>query len=177
MTSPSRNDLDHERFAAWGQEHTLAVWGYLLAMTRRTDVADDLIQEVFCKAWQARSRYREEGNARAYLMRIADRLIIDRGRKLGKEVNLDADDWQKIEPESTADSPPQSLDGVETAGRLSEALRRLTPMQNRVLLLRYYGQLSFREIAETVERPLNTVLSHCRRGLQALREILVEENP
>ena len=73
MTSPSRKDHDHQRFAAWGREYGPAVWGYLLAMVRRADVADDLTQEVFCKAWQARDRYREEGNARAYLLRIADR--------------------------------------------------------------------------------------------------------
>jgi RNA polymerase sigma-70 factor, ECF subfamily len=175
MTSPSRNDQDHERFAAWSREHLQAVWGYLLAMARHTDVADDLTQEVFCKAWQNRDRYREEGNARAYLLRIADRLLIDRGRKAGREINLDADGWNQIEPASPADAAPQSLAGAEAARQLSAALQQLSPLQCRVILLRYFGQMRFGEIAETVGCPLNTALSHCRRGLAVLREILVEE--
>ena len=177
MTSPSRKDHDHQRFAAWGREHGPAVWGYLLAMVRRTDVADDLTQEVFCKAWQARDRYRENGNARAYLLRIADRLQIDRGRKAGREITLDAESWKQIEPASPTTGPSRSAAQAEAARQLAEALKQLSPVQRRVVLLRYYGRLGFAEIAETVECPLNTALSHCRRGLTALREILVEKVP
>ena len=175
MTSP--NPTDHERFAAWGREHGPAVWGYLLAMVRRTDVADDLVQEVFCKAWQARDRYREQDSARAYLLRIADRLMIDRGRKSGREITLDEDAWSHVEPADPNAGPSRSAVEAEAAARLAEALKRLSHIQRRVVLLRYYGQLGFAEIAETVGCPLNTALSHCRRGLAALREILVEKVP
>ena len=180
MTSPNRQNLDRQshdqqRFAEWGDEHGRAVWGYLLAMVRRTDVADDLTQEVFCKAWQARHRYREEGVARAYLMRIADRLVFDRSRKAHREVTLDAENWEQIEPTSATAGPRQSAESVEASRQLSESLEQLSPAQRRVVLLRYYGRLSFAEIAATVDCPLNTALSHCRRGLEALREILVEK--
>ena len=74
---------DEGGVADWEREHGQAVRGYLLAMVRRPDVADDLTQEVFCRAWQARERYRENGTARAYLFRIADRLACDFGRKSG----------------------------------------------------------------------------------------------
>jgi DNA-directed RNA polymerase specialized sigma24 family protein len=43
------------------------------------------------------------------------------------------------------------------------------------LLLRYYGQLGFAEIADEIRCPLSTTLSHCRRGLETLRAILVEK--
>ncbi len=180
MTSPKRQSSarqsnDERLFTQWGDEHGRAVWGYLLAMVRRTDVADDLTQEVFCKAWQARDRYREQGNARAYLLRIADRLVVDRGRKSGREVTLDAENWEAIEPASPAAGPAQSAAGTEAAGQLAVALEKLSAAQRRVVLLRYYGQMSFAEIAATVDCPLNTALSHCRRGLEALREILVEK--
>ena len=175
MTSRDRQNHDERRFADWGDEHGTAVWGYLLAMVRRADVADDLTQEVFCKAWAARDRYRENGTARAYLMRIADRLVFDRSRKSPREVTLDAENWEQIEPTSAASGPSQSAANAEAAGQLAEALDRLSPAQRRVVLLRYYGRLSFAEIAETVGCPLNTALSHCRRGLVALREILVEK--
>ena len=46
-----------------------------------------------------------------------------------------------------------------------------------MLLLRYYGQLGFAEIAAMTSLPLSTTLSHCRRGLEVLRRMLVEEMP
>src|SRR5712672_2174886 len=89
-----------ELIARWVRKHALAVRGYLLGTTGRHDVADDLVQEVFQRAWQARDRYHEVGYERAYLLKIADRLVIDRSRRLGLEINLDERSWHEIEPDS-----------------------------------------------------------------------------
>jgi RNA polymerase sigma factor (sigma-70 family) len=172
-TSLTRQANQDDRFIGWAREHGQAVRGYLLAMVRRPDLADDLAQEVFCRAWQARSRYREVGNARAYLLRIADRLVCDRRRKSGRERTLDEESWKQIEPVSRVVEASEALARAEAASRLTEALDRLSPAQRRVLLLRYYGQMSFAEIAEIVDCPLSTALSHCRRGLLALRKLMV----
>ena len=146
-------------------------------MVGRADVAEDLTQEVFVRAWQARRRYREQDHARAYLLRIADRLVFDRQRKAGREVTLDQQNWKRIEPAGRTEDPSQTLARTEAAKQLTVALQRLSPAQRRVLLLRYYGQLSFSEIARIVECPISTALSHCRRGLLALRKLLVENVP
>src|SRR5438105_1148494 len=87
-----------ERIARWVREHAGAVRGYLLGMVRRADVADDLVQEVFQRAWQARERYRDQGHERAYLLRIADRLVVDRSRRRMREVNVDEATWREVEP-------------------------------------------------------------------------------
>jgi RNA polymerase sigma-70 factor (ECF subfamily) len=147
-----------------------------MAMVRRADLADDLAQEVFCRAWEARDRYREQGSARAYLFRIADRLVCDgrRNAARGRERTLDEESWKQMEPVSRSAEPSSALAHAEAAGQLAAALDCLSPMQRRVLLLRYYSQLSFAEIAEIIDCPLNTTLSHCRRGLIALRRLLVE---
>jgi RNA polymerase sigma-70 factor, ECF subfamily len=175
MADPRCRTDDEQLFAAWIREHGRAVRGFLLAMTRRADVADDLSQEVFCRAWQARSRYREQGNARAYLLRIADRLVCDRFRRAEPQVNLSEDGWRQHEPRDSAREPSQAVLMAEQSEQLAAALDQLSPMQRRVLLLRYYGQFSFAEIAETVGCPLNTALSYCRRGLESLRRVLVEK--
>ena len=177
MTAHKRQLQDEQRFARWGRQHGQAVRGYLAAMVGRMDVAEDLAQEVFVRAWQARRRYRAQGHARAYLLRIADRLVFDRQRKAGREVTLDEENWKRIEPAGCTEDPSQSLARTEAAKELTAALDRLSPAQRRVLLLRYYGQLSFSEIAQIVECPISTVLSHCRRGLLALRKLLVENTP
>jgi RNA polymerase sigma-70 factor, ECF subfamily len=171
----SRCNTDEELFSGWVRDHGRAVRGFLLAMVRRPDVADDLCQEVFCRAWQARERYREQGSARAYLLRIADRLVCDRGRRSEPQVNLSEDAWKLHEPADPAVEPSRKVAMAEQVERLTAALDRLSPVQRRVLLLRYYGQLSFAEIAAAIDCPLNTALSHCRRGLETLRGLLVED--
>jgi RNA polymerase sigma-70 factor, ECF subfamily len=173
--SPSRQPPDDaDTWAQWCQLHTRAVRGYLYGMVRRHDSADDLTQEVFCRAWQARERYREEGKARAYLLRIADRLVLDRCRKAGREVNMSEEAWKQIQPVERARSPDDTLAHEEAQRQLVATLDTLSPPQRRVLLLRYYGELPFAEIAEVMQSPLSTVLSHCHRGLQTLRKLLVE---
>ena len=174
MASQGPRTPDETRLADWCREHGPAVRGYLRAITGRTDTAGDLTQEVFCRAWQARRAYREQGHARAYLLRIADRVACDHGRKKRPEVNLDGGDWRQVEPAGTEHEPDDAVAQAQAGRRLATAMGRLSDAQRRVLLLRYYGQLSFAEIAETMNCPLNTALSHCRRGLLALRGLLVE---
>lgn len=161
----------------WVLAHAAAVRGYLLGLVRRADVADDLAQEVFRRAWQARDRYREQGHERAYLLTIADRLACDRARRAGVELTLDDDAWRAIEPAVDERLPDDELIQRETAAALTGALGRLSPVQRRVLLLRFYGELEFAQIAEMIDCPLSTTLSHCRRGLAALRKLLAESAP
>src|ERR1043165_3886206 len=91
-----------ERLAHWVREHAAAVRGYLLGVVRRADVADDLVQEVFQRAWQARERYLDPGHERAYLLKIADRLAVDRSRRRSREVNVDESTWREVEPAARA---------------------------------------------------------------------------
>jgi RNA polymerase sigma-70 factor, ECF subfamily len=176
MTAADHDADDCDLFADWVREHGGAVRGYLLARIRSEEAADDLTQEVFRRAWAARRRYREQGNAKAYLLRIANHLAHDY-RRVSRQVNLDEAGWQKHEPTSEAAEPLQAAVLSEEIDRLTAVMRQLSPLQQRVLLLRYYGQLSFVEIADILGCPLNTALSHCRRGLETLRKLLVERKP
>jgi RNA polymerase sigma-70 factor (ECF subfamily) len=106
------------------------------------------------------------------LLRIADRLVIDSSRRLGLEVNLDEAAWQELDPAADEPTPLAQLISNDLSDELSAALDQLTPAQRRVLLLRFFGDLTFEEIAAMLECPLGTALSHCRRGLAALRRIL-----
>jgi RNA polymerase sigma-70 factor (ECF subfamily) len=172
MAADDAGKSGEERLAQWVREHARAVRGYLLGMVRRPDVADDLLQDVFQRAWQARERYREQGHERAYLLRIADRLVIDRSRQLGREININDVKWQEVEPADDCEMPLEELTRHETNEELTAALDQLTAGQKRVLLLRYFGDLTFEEIADTLDCPLGTALSHCRRGLMTLRKRL-----
>lgn len=162
------------RIAQWMREHGSAVRGYILSLVRHQDIADDLVQDVFRRAVEADEKYDERGHARAYLMRIADHLVIDHIRRSGREVNVDDWGWTQLATTPASSDPSKKIADKEQFDELNRALETLTTDQRRVLLLRYYSDMKFTEISETIGSPLNTVLSHCRRGLQALRQILVD---
>lgn len=173
MNRPKPEHSETERLADWVDRYGPSVRGYLRAMVRHDDEADDLAQEVFRRAWTARHRYRENGTARAYLLKIADRLVCDRARRR-REVQLPPEQWPSLEPETEAFSPSANLEQQELKTQLETALDQLSDDQRRVLLLRYYGDMTFAQIAQIMDCPLNTALSHCRRGLLALRAVFQE---
>jgi RNA polymerase sigma-70 factor, ECF subfamily len=138
-------------------------------------VADDLLQDVFHRAWKARDRYRDDGKERSYLLSIADRLACDRWRRVGRERTVGDDAWRAEAPASGDPSPAEALDRSESKTMLNDALEQLSEPQRRTLLLRYFGQMEFHEIGRLLDIPLSTALSHARRGLMALRRLLTEK--
>ncbi|HVW37367.1 MAG TPA: sigma-70 family RNA polymerase sigma factor [Pirellulales bacterium] len=175
MSDADRANDDREQLTVWVRRHGGAVLGYLAGMVRNHALAEDLLQEVFCRAWQARSRYRDAGCERAYLLRIADRLACDHARRRKYESRLGGDPSEIAEQCGRECPPWERLAREETQRLLAAALDALSEPQRRTLLLRYYGNLDFNEIAELLGAPLNTVLSHNRRGLAALRQLLAEK--
>jgi RNA polymerase sigma-70 factor, ECF subfamily len=177
METMVQESVESDRVAGWVHEHGGAVRGYLRGIVGRLEGIDDLVQEVFCRAWQGRERYTERGTARAYLLQIADRVACDRFRRTRPEFQLGDEIWEIGEPATAGSDPSAKATSLEATRRLDAALDRLAPIQRRALLLRYFGQLTFHEIAETLDCPLNTALSHCHRGLQSLRKQFEGEEP
>lgn len=175
MSDAEPTNEEHERLTVWVRLHGAAVLGFLTGMVRERALAEDLIQEVFCRAWQARGRYCDTGRERAYLLRIADRLACDHVRRRKREEPLNANGEHLVERAGREGPPWQRMVQAENERLLTAALDALSEPQRRTLLLRYYGDLEFSEIAEQLGIPLNTVLSHNRRGLSALRQMLVEK--
>jgi RNA polymerase sigma factor (sigma-70 family) len=92
-------------------------------------------------------------------------------------VHLDEETWTQVEPASGMAGPVAEAQRSEAERELAAALGALSPDQRRVVLLRYYGGLEFSEIARQCGSPLGTVLSHCHRGLHALRKLMSGKSP
>jgi len=160
---------DRQRLAEWVRQYGDGLHRYLRARVRDEHAAADLVQEVFYRAWRQRLQYEERDRSRSYLFAIADRAACDflrRSRRFGS-IN-------DIEPDEECD-PAARLERSEGATIVREGLARLSEAQQRTLLLRFYGEMSFQDIAHTLGCPLGTVLSHCHRGLEKLRDVLAEE--
>jgi RNA polymerase sigma-70 factor (ECF subfamily) len=166
----NRKPDDADRLSRWVREHGQPLFGFLLRSVGNWALAEDLTQEVFARAWRHREAYQEIGQERAYLLRIAARLVRDHYRRPALATLVQ--DPEGAEPLTAESAPSAMLEQAETEKELNEALDRLSPAQRQTLLLRYYGEMSFEEIAQVMQIPLSTALSHARRGLSGLRKML-----
>ena len=163
---------DEEQFAQWVNLYGSRIQAYIQSRVYDSATAEDLTQETFCRAWSARNTYQEQGSPKKYLFCIAERLIIDYRRKRRPSFFDNNEIQSAFEPVDNGESAEQKLVLSENIQKLYSAMKTLSDIQQKTLMLRYYGQLSFAEISDIVEMPLGTVLSHCHRALEKLRGIL-----
>lgn len=162
-------DPDH-LVAAMFQAEGAALVRLARLFTDDRNAAEDLVQEAFVRLYRSASRLRDPAKAAAYLRSIVLNLARDHNRRglmslRHREALMVEDQLDTLED--------KILLGVEKA-RVVGALRRLPPRQRDCLLLRYYLDLSGTEIAETLHITPNSVKTHCRRGLAALKATLGE---
>ncbi len=146
------------------------VYGLLFRMVGRRDVAEDLMQETLLRAFRGLDAYQPEGKFRAWLFRIAANQARDWIRRQKRRPQAMDD------PEPAAEMPPEA-DAVarQRARQVTEALDRLSEADREVLLMRYYGEMTFKEIAQAGGEPIGTVLARAHRALKKLGDLMPED--
>jgi RNA polymerase sigma-70 factor, ECF subfamily len=160
---------DSQAFATLVQRHQRTVYSLALRMLRRPDLAEDLAQDVFLQLYRRLDDIESPSHLGFWLRRVASNLAIDRLRRATSTAT------QALE-----DSPePAELD-EHTEGadpRLEREVTRLLgdlpPAPRAVMLLRYQEDCDVADIAATLDMPVNTVKSHLKRSLAALRAKLL----
>lgn len=143
------------------ERYYAAILRYCARHASDAATAEDLTQEVFLRLCSRLDAYRETGQFRAYLYRIAYNLCVDAARRPA--------------PSLLPDTLPDAADpfaAIEAADEASWLLAKLPPAQREVLLLHCGEGLRFREIAAITGLPLRTVQSRVRAALKTLREVL-----
>jgi RNA polymerase sigma factor (sigma-70 family) len=175
---PSRlaADLDGA-FAEFLAHHQDLVFGMALRSTRHRPDAEDLAQEAFVRAYRALAGYPAERihelRLRGWLAAIVGNLARDRARRrtpptVDQEAAAQVRTDDRVEPERVA------LQREETA-RWQARLATLPPRYRRAVELRHVSRLSYPELSEALGRPLGTVKSDVHRGVQLLRQALLDE--
>lgn len=170
---------DSDAFDTLLARYQQKIYSYILFLVHDDEVADDLFQETFMKAIVTirQGRYVESGRFSAWLTRIAHNLVIDKYRqdRNSNVISNDASDADLFNDASLSDITvemkmitEQSLTDV---GRL---LKELPDNQKEVLYMRFYQDLSFKEIADATGVSINTALGRMRYGLINLRKIVSE---
>jgi len=154
------------------------VYGLLVRLVGRPDVAEDLMQETLLRAFRSVDTYRPEGKLRAWIFRIAVNLARDWIRRRPRDAAASLDDGSDGPlPSALAGHLPPEADLVrsERSRRVETALARLADPDREVLLLRYYGDLSFKDIAQATGEPIGTVLARTHRALRKLGDLIPED--
>jgi RNA polymerase sigma-70 factor (ECF subfamily) len=165
---------DRDAFRALVEREQVAVYRACLRILGRPHDAEDVAQESFLMAYRSLGSYRGDGPLGGWLMRIATRQAF---RRLGQRREA-----SELPTELPAELPAGSpgADPVATAlsGERQRAVRlavvELGEPYREVVALRFFGEMSLEEIARATGRPLGTVKTHLRRGLERLRPLLGE---
>ena len=154
------------------QRHGPAILGVLRGLVGPVE-AEDLFQETFMRFLKNIGRYRHRGRLRAYLVTVARRLALDqlRKQKIRGEQSLDE---TNLVPSAGEGSPELNAAEAEQRQRVEGALESLSDKQREVLILHYFGGLTFREIARVTGVPLGTALGRMHYALRHLRKQCVE---
>jgi RNA polymerase sigma-70 factor (ECF subfamily) len=126
---------------------------------------DDLVQETFARAFAARHRYRPGSNGRAWLCRILHNLAVSDQRRRSRDERLRARVRASDVPAEVGAPEPPPVDEAT----LHAAFARLAAPERRILELAEIDELSYREIARTLDCPLGTVMSRLHRARRRLR--------
>jgi RNA polymerase sigma-70 factor (ECF subfamily) len=151
-------------------EHTPALRNFLGARCRDADLTAEMLQEVAARLVTATPRLSLNGNARAYLFRIAANVWHDHLRRelVRRRATVTLESG---EPALAAAADARLLER-ELRAAVRDAVRALPPVQREVVELRQQGSLTFQEIADRLGRPLGTVLTQMRAALARISAAL-----
>jgi len=144
------------------------IWGYFYRLTTNADLSEDLLSELFVKLVQKIKTYRG-GSFDSWIFTIASNIFHDYLRSKQRQQRLIDEKKLRLETQITADSKD---DQDPRADKLQSVLARLDEDVRDVIMLRFYSQLGFKEIAAIRGEPIGTTLSKVHRGLKKLRELM-----
>jgi RNA polymerase sigma-70 factor (ECF subfamily) len=163
---------DRQAFGHLVERETRSVYRACLRILGRPHDAEDVTQESFVAAYRAIRTYRGEGSLRAWLLRIATRQSFRRLSQRRATVDLDAIPAPRLADASS--EPTRVVIDLESRRAVQDAVAALPEPYREVVALRFFADLSLAEVADATGRPINTVKTHLRRGLERLRPTLGE---
>lgn len=174
-------DGNNEAFDTLLNRHQNRVFTYILRIVKDSEVANDIFQDTFVKAITTikQNRYSEAGKFTAWITRIAHNLIIDYYRQERSE-NLQSCDLPDLDILNRKDLSEETIEDKLVTHQIHNDIKRLVKalpeLQREVLVMRYYHDMSFKEIADATNVSINTALGRMRYAILNMRRIAEENN-
>ena len=153
------------------------IYSYILFIVHDRETAEDLFQDTFVKAiaYMQDGRYTTSGKFAGWLRRIAHNTVMDWYRSLAQfhfvEANKDNDLSNVSDPSLVVDNIENQYVNSQTLKDVRRLLDMLPMIQREVVYMRFYQQLSFKEIAETTNCSINTALGRMRYAVLNMRRM------
>lgn len=151
------------------------VYGYLLKRIHNENDAEDVTIQAFSRAFDKIDSYDEQYTFKTWLITISKNIHIDMNRKRKTSVQAEPSIGQHQEAYEIADDNPTPEDKIITEQNLAKLLRdikQLKPKYQEVIQLRYFQELSYKEIAQQINEPMNNVKVKLLRAKKLLAEII-----
>lgn len=164
--------------------HSEGIKCYIRRNIKRTDVVDDVFQDVCLKVFSSivEGKYRESGRFLPWVMRIAYNISMDYYRgtaknvvKIGLESEYDFSNMERGVGDLWEDSVEENIVNIQRAEELSRLVKCLPENQRKVIEMRHYANMSFKEIAEETNVGINTALGRFKYGIDKLRMVMMEK--
>jgi RNA polymerase sigma factor (sigma-70 family) len=161
------------------KRHQKNVFTAIYLLVRDRSLAEDIFQETFIKIINTIStkRYNEEGKFGPWAARIGRNLAIDYIRKMKRDVTItdsegnDIFSYLLIAEESVEDKIMRS----QTERNIKDLVKKLPEEQRQVLIMRHWGDMSFKEIADATGVSINTALGRMRYALNNIRKMMEQQ--
>ncbi|MBR1712738.1 MAG: sigma-70 family RNA polymerase sigma factor [Alloprevotella sp.] len=172
---------DNSAFDVLLERYKDRLYSYILFIVHNNDVADDIFQDTFVRAIVTlrQGKYTETGKFFPWLTRIAHNLIIDQFRTERNEntVSNDESEGALFNNAKLADvSVEQQMVDEQTLADVQCLMNHLPDNQREVLQMRFYQDLSFKEIAEQTGVSINTALGRMRYAILNMRRMMEKNN-
>lgn len=157
------------------------IFNYIFFIVRNQELAEDLFQETFVKAivTMQQGRYTADGKFGAWLTRIAHNLVIDSYRQERNE-NTISNDEVELDLLNNADLCDENVEmhmvNEQTLADVRRLVDALPSNQREVVYMRFYQNLSFKEIADIIGVSINTALGRVRYALINMRRMAEEKH-
>lgn len=162
--------------------HKNRVFTYILLIVRNRDLAEDIFQDAFVKVIMTlkQGRYTDSGKFYAYVTRIAHNLIIDHFRRERNENTVSNEEFCEVDLFNNSKLCEDNIEDVIVRSQVfddvAKLMRHLPENQQEVVRLRFYDDMSFKEIADTTGVSINTALGRMRYAVLNMRKMAEENN-
>jgi len=147
------------------------LYGVLLRILGRPELAEEVMQETYLKVWKMADKFDSTlASPITWMVAIARNRAIDIVRKRGEVAIDDEPEAQNVADESTP--PLARREMTEELRRLLACLGKLDPEKQRIVLLAYYSGWSREQLSAKLDIPVNTIKTWLRRSLIEIRECL-----
>lgn len=157
------------------------VFAYINNTLKNQELAEDAFQDVFMRVvvYLNKGKYQENGKFYNWLMRIAHNMLVDKYRRAKNEATIISNDESEIDLFNTpsaaiTENREQEMIDQQTARDIKQLITLLPEAQREVLLLRYFDELSFKEIAEKTNCSINTALGRMRYAIMNLKKLALQ---